>query len=54
VLKQGINIKTMCHDYFTQIKKHGIICIVSLSRRVGQYRNGHWKSSLLYSRSMLV
>ena len=47
VLQQGININTMCPNvYIREIR--------SLSKRVGQYRNGHQKIMSVNCRSLLL
>ena len=51
VLRQSINIKTMCPNYKLQtVENTKIAFIASLSRRVGQDRNCHKKNSKLLSK----
>jgi len=47
VLKQGINTKTMCPNYILEIKKHEVVFIASLYRRVGQHVIEHYVCSIV-------
>jgi len=48
VLKQGTYIKTMCPNYILEFRNMNPHLLQVLSRHVGQDRNCHRKSCLLY------